>query len=145
MIRLIGRPLALLGAGMLYATASLAIAQEATTPQTWRAQDDAAPWHNDPAFKAFYQATVDAFANGPDKVDVAAYEARSREIFTAFATANNMPVEGVLDHLKAIPGEMIANARREPEILASYDAFIEALSGPRSFPADRAERIGGNH
>ncbi len=144
MPRLTNRTFALLAAALLGAAPAPAIAQESTTPQTYSARDEQAQWRDAPAFHQFYQATVDAFANGPDRVDRAAFEERSREIFTAFAIANNMSVEGMLDHLKAIPGEMIENARREPEILASYDAFIEALMGPRSFPAD-AERIGGDH
>jgi len=141
--RLTDRTLAALGAAILCMAAPPAIAQEPSSPQTWSARDEQAPWDNDPAFHSFYQTTVDAFANGPEAVDRAAYESRSREIFTAFAVANNMPVEGVLDHLKAIPGQMIENARRDPEILASYDAFMEALRGPRSFPAN-PERIGGD-
>ena len=143
MTRLTDRTLAALGAAILCMAAPPAIAQESSPPQTWSARDEQAPWDNDPAFHAFYQATVDAFAKGPEAVDRAAYESRSREIFSAFAVANNMPVEGVLDHLKAIPGEMIENARRDPQILASYDAFMEALRGPRSFPAN-PEQIGGH-
>ena len=137
------RTLVALGAAVVFATNAPAIAQDAPAPQTYSARDEQQRWINDPAFHAFYQATVDAFANGPDKVDHAAYEQRSKEIFTAFAQANGMPVEGVLEHLKRIPGEMIGNATREPEILTSYDKFIEALMGPQSFPAN-PERIGGN-
>ena len=137
------RTLAALGAAVLCPAAVPAIAQEAPAPQTYSARDEQQRWIDDPAFHAFYQATVDAFADGPDKVDRAAYEQRSKEIFTAFATANGMLVEGVLEHLKRIPGEMIGNATREPEILASYEAFIEALMGPQSFPAN-PERIGGD-
>lgn len=143
MQRLTNRTLAALGVGMLAGAAWPAIAQEASPPQTYSARDEQQRWINDPAFHAFYQATIDAFANGPDKVDRAAYEQRSKEIFTAFATANNMPVEGILEHLKNIPGEMIGNATREPEILTSYDKFVEALMGPQSFPAN-PEHIGGN-
>jgi hypothetical protein len=143
MTRLAARAVIALSTGMLCVTTMPAIAQEATAPQTYSARDEQAAWINDPAFHQFYQATIDAFANGPDRVDRAAYEARSKDIFTAFATSHNMPVEAMLDHLKAIPGEMIGNVTREPEILASYDSFVEALMGPQSFPAN-AERIGGN-
>jgi len=137
------RTLTILCAAMLCAAAAPAIAQETSGPQTYSARDEQQRWINDPAFHAFYQATVDAFANGPDKVDRAAYEARSKEIFTAFATANHMPVEGILEHLKRIPDEMIGNATRDPEILTSYDKFVEALMGPQSFPAN-PEHIGGD-
>ena len=142
MTRLTSRTLAALGAGLLGGAALPAIAQDSSAPQPWSAREEQAPWINDPRMHEFYQATVEAFANGADRVDQAAYEQRCREIFTRFAQANNMPVEGVLDHLKAIPGEMLGNARRDPQILASYDAFLKALMGPQSFPAD-AERVGG--
>jgi hypothetical protein len=125
------------------AAAVPAIAQDNPAPQTYSAREEQQAWINDPAFHAFYQATRDAFANGPDRIDRAAYEARSKEIFSAMATARNMPVDALLDHLKAIPGEMIQNATREPEILTSYDKFVEALMGPQSFP-ENPERIGGD-
>ena len=143
MNRPMNRTFIALGCAVLCTAVPPAIAQEAPAPQTYSARDEQQRWINDPAFHAFYQATVDAFADGPDEVDRAAYEQRSKEIFTAFAVANNLPVEGVLEHLKRIPGEMIGNATRDPHILASYDAFIEALMGPQSFPAN-PERIGGN-
>ena len=140
MTQFIHRACTVLCAGVLSATALPAMAQE--PPQTWTARDEQNPWIDDPRMHEFYQATVEAFADGPDDVDQAAYESRSREIFTRFAIANDMPVEGMLDHLEAIPGQMIDNARRDPEILASYDAFVEALFGPQSFPAD-APTVGG--
>ena len=132
----------ILAAAVILAS-SPAIAQDHPAPQAYSAREDQQAWINDPAFHQFYQATVDAFANGPERVDRAAYEARSKEIFTAMATAHNMPVAALLDHLKDIPGQMIDNAKREPEILASYDKFVEALMGPQSFP-ENPERIGGN-
>jgi hypothetical protein len=144
MSRLTRRSLSALGASLLCIATPPAIAQEPPPPQTYSARDEQARWINDPAFHAFYQATLDAFADGPDKLDSAAYEQRSREIFTAFAISHDMPVERVLDHLKAIPGEMIENVRRDPQTLASYDSFVEALFGPQSFPAD-APRVGGEH
>jgi hypothetical protein len=138
------RTFALLAAGICGILAAPAIAQDHAAPQTYSARAEQQRWISDPAFHEFYQATVDAFAKGPEGVDRPAYEQRSRDIFTAFAKAHAMPVEGVLDHLKAIPGQMIENARREPAILESYDAFIDALMGPQSFPAD-APRVGGGH
>ena len=136
------RTLSSLAAGLLCIMPLPAIAQDSPGPQTWSAREEQAPWINDPAMHEFYQATIDAFAQGPDRVDRVAYEQRSREIFTAFAIARNMPVDRLLDHTKAIPGQMIENVRREPGLLASYDAFVEALFGPQSFPAD-APRVGG--
>lgn len=90
-----------------------------------------ASWVNDPHMKEFYRATVEAFANGAARVDRAAYEKRSREIFRAAAVSRNMAPEPFLEHLAAIPGEMILIVTREPATLASYDSFVAALFGPQ--------------
>jgi hypothetical protein len=106
-------------------------AAQAGAPKTYDIRDDAAPWINDPNVHAFYQATVEAFANGPDHLDREAYLKRSREIFTALAVAHGMPTEQVLDHVKAIPDEVIVWATRDPHTLDSYDNFVIALFGPQ--------------
>ena len=111
-------------------------AAQISTPQapaskTYDMRDEAAGWINDPNVHAFYQATVEAFAHGPDHVDREAYLKRSREIFTALAAAHGMPADQVLDHVKAIPDEVIVWATRDPQTLASYDNFVVALFGPQ--------------
>jgi hypothetical protein len=103
----------------------------ATGSKTYDLRDDATPWINDPNVHAFYQATVEAFAHGPDHLDREAYLKRSREIFTALAVAHGMPAEQVLDHVKAIPDEVIVWATRDPHTLDSYDNFVIALFGPQ--------------
>jgi hypothetical protein len=37
----------------------------------------------------------------------------------------------MIDHLKAIPREMIAIAEADPKMLDSYENFLVALRGPR--------------
>jgi hypothetical protein len=108
-------------------------AAQAPSPasKTYDMRDDASPWINDPNVRAFYQATVEAFAHGPDHVDREAYLKRSREIFTALAAAHGMPTEQLLDHVKAIPDEVIVWATRDPHTLDSYDNFVVALFGPQ--------------
>jgi hypothetical protein len=108
-----------------------ALAQAAPAPQTYDMRDDAASWISDPNVHAFYQATVEAFAQGPAHVDRAAYETRSREIFRALAASKGWPPEKMEDHLKAIPGEMILIVTRDPRTLKSYDSFVVALFGPQ--------------
>jgi hypothetical protein len=103
----------------------------ASAPKTYDMRDDATQWINDPAVHAFYQATVEAFAHGPDHVDREAYLKRSREIFTAFAVAHGMQTDQVLNHIKAIPDEVIVWATRDPHTLDSYDNFALALFGPQ--------------
>src|SRR5689334_12773040 len=50
--------------------------------------DEMAVWINDPNMHAFYQATVEAFAQGPAKLDRAAYDKRFHKIFLDFAVAH---------------------------------------------------------
>ena len=111
-------------------------APQASAPQSSSAKaydftDDASAWINDPAIHAFYQATIDAFAQGPAKVDRDAFEARSKEIFRKFALSHGMSPEAVQNHVKAIPGEVILIVTREPKTLDSYDNFVVALFGPQ--------------
>ena len=105
-----------------------------------REQDRAQSWVNDAHVREFYQTTVAAFADGPARIDRADYEARSREIFRALAVSLNMAPEPFLQHLAAIPGEMILIVTREPETLASYDSFVVALFGPQ--PSSSTSKTG---
>jgi hypothetical protein len=100
-------------------------------PKTYDMRDDASAWINDPNVHAFYQATVDAFAQGPDHLDRAAYLQRSREIFRALALAHGMKPEALEDHLKDIPDQMVLIVSRDPKTLDSYDSFVVALFGPQ--------------
>jgi hypothetical protein len=42
-----------------------------------------------------------------------------------------MPTDQVLNHVKAIPDEVIVWATRDPHTLDSYDNFVVALFGPQ--------------
>jgi hypothetical protein len=112
-------------------TAIGGLAQGSSPPPAYDARDDQASWINDPHMHDFYRATVAAFANGPDRVDRAAYEKRSREIFIAMAMSRKMSPEHLVNHLARIPGEMMAIVKRDPQTLASYDAFVGQLFGPQ--------------
>ncbi len=104
------------------------------TPPGWKTmdmRDDASPWINDPHIHAFYQATVDAFAKGPDHLDRVAFMKKSHDIFWDFAISQHMKPEALEDHLKAIPGEVIQIVTRDPKTLDSYDNFVTALFGPQ--------------
>jgi hypothetical protein len=134
------RVLALAFSAVLAAAPAVVLAQDAPAapaqaqsqaPKTYDFSDDASQWINDPAVHAFYQATIDAFAQGPAKVDRAAFEARSREIFRAFAVAHGMSPEAIQEHVKAIPGEVILIVTRDPKTLDTYDNFVVALFGPQ--------------
>jgi len=119
------------------APASAALAQEAAKPAPksydFRDGTDAEmqAWINDPNVHAFYRTTVEAFAQGVDHLDRAAYEKRCHEIFRALAIARGIKPEALEDHLKLIPDQIVQMVARDPGILASYDNFIVALFGPQ--------------
>lgn len=92
--------------------------------------DDAASWMADPHMHDFYDAARAAFAGGTANVDVPAFEAKSRVIFHDFAVSRKVDPAAMQDHLKAIPGQIVAIAKEDPKVLDSYDAFSAALVGP---------------
>ena len=88
-------------------------------------------WINNPHMHAFYDAAKAAFANGPSRVDAAAFEKTSMAIFAEFGKSMGMKPEAMQDHLKLIPGQVVQIAKEDPHVLDSYDNFIEALMGPK--------------
>jgi uncharacterized protein YyaL (SSP411 family) len=109
-------------------TAERRTSSDASEPTTVDIQG-AGEWKRSPHMRAYYDATVATFANGTD-IDVAAYEARSFAIFREFARANGMSEEGMLDHLKLIPRQVVDIVKENPAVLKDYDAFWAALAGP---------------
>ncbi|HEV2531159.1 hypothetical protein [Phenylobacterium sp.] len=103
----------------------------AAAPQTRSLQGDQSAWMNDPHWRAYYELTRQAFANGPAKVDEAAYQAKAFAIFRDFGVARGVPPEHMVDHLKLIPGQVVKIVREDPTVLASYDNFIAATFGPQ--------------
>ena len=73
-------------------------------------------WKRSPHMRAYYDATVATFANGTD-IDVDAYEARSFAIFREFARANGMNEQGMIDHLKLIPRQVVGIVKEDPAVL----------------------------
>jgi hypothetical protein len=90
-------------------------------------------WRRSPFIQQYYELTKASFANGADKVDFAAYQEKSYAIFRAFGAASGggkQAEEGMLDHLKDIPRQMVGIVKDDPSVLESYDKFWIALSGP---------------
>ena len=92
-------------------------------------QDDSSSWKRSPHMHAYYDETVKTFANGTD-IDIDAYEARSFEIFRAFARASGASEAAMVDHLKLIPRQVVGIVKEDPAVLKSFDAFWAALVGP---------------
>ncbi|MDP3737146.1 MAG: hypothetical protein Q8R02_07145 [Hyphomonadaceae bacterium] len=90
-------------------------------------------WRKSPFIQQFYELTKASFANGADKVDFPAYQEKSYVIFRAFGAASGggkAAEEGMLDHLKDIPRQMVGIVKDDPGVLESADKFWIALSGP---------------
>jgi hypothetical protein len=93
--------------------------------------NDEQAWINDPHMHAFYDTTVQAFAGGPAKVDVDAYEQKSFAIFRDFAPKMHMTPEGMVDHLKLIPRQVVQIVKEDPHVLDTYRNFVDATFGPQ--------------
>jgi hypothetical protein len=109
--------------------AHIASNSDAPQPATVSIADDGADWKRAPQMRAFYDATVAAFANG-SSIDVDAYEAKSFTIFKEFARANGVSEAAMLDHLKLIPRQVVGIVKENPAVLKSYDDFWIAMVGP---------------
>ena len=127
-----------LAALVLLLAAPVAFGQQAgvipvPAPQTTVSlQGNPQAWIKDPHMRAFYDLTKQAFANGPGKVDEAAYQKDAMAIFYDFG--EKMIGKGggahMQDHLKLIPGQVVKIVREDPATLASYDNFVLAIFGP---------------
>jgi hypothetical protein len=87
-------------------------------------------WFQNPHMVEFYALSVEML-RAARRVDVAGYEQRSYEIFRTFAESLGMDPNGMIDHLKAIPREMVGIVKDDPKVLDSYENFLVALRGPR--------------
>ena len=88
-------------------------------------------WFQNPHMVEFYALSVEMLRANAGRVDAAAYEQKSYAIFRAFARSLGADPDGMIDHLKAIPREMVAIVRDDPTVLDSYESFLVALRGPR--------------
>jgi hypothetical protein len=114
------------------APAALAQQQHGAPSSTANLQgNDEAAWINNPHMHAWFELTRAAFAGGPAKVDADAYEQKSFAIFREFAPTMHMSPEGMVDHLKLIPRQVVQIVKEDPHVLDSYDNFVAATFGPR--------------
>ena len=88
-------------------------------------------WFQNPHMVEFYALSVGMLRANAGRVDAAAYEQKSYEIFRAFAASLGADPDGMIDHLKAIPREMVGIVAADPKVLDSYESFLVALRGPR--------------
>jgi hypothetical protein len=88
-------------------------------------------WFQSPHWREFYALSVETLRATPGAADVAAYEQKSYAIFRAFATSIGADPDGMIDHLRNIPREIVTIVKDDAKALDSYESFLVALRGPR--------------
>ena len=88
-------------------------------------------WFQNPHMVEFYALSVEMLRAQAGRVDAGAYEQKAYAIFRAFAESLHADPDGMIDHLKAIPREMVSIVAADPKVLDSYENFLVALRGPR--------------
>ena len=94
-------------------------------------QGDQAAWIANPNVRAFYDLTKEKLAPSAPKLDFGDYRDKSYAIFRALGTSMGASPEGMVDHLKDIPQQMVGIVKDDPKVLESYDNFVVALMGPQ--------------
>lgn len=92
--------------------------------------NDTAAFMANPNIRAFYDLSVKALANGPDKVNFPVYREQSYALFRAMGVSMGVGPAAMQDHLKDIPGQVVQIVREDPTVLKDFDAFKVALVGP---------------
>jgi hypothetical protein len=94
--------------------------------------EDPRKFMDNPQMRAFYDLSVATLRPGAPPLDLKAYEEKSYAIFHAFGEARAKGGgPGMVDHLKLIPGQVVKIAKEAPQVLESFDAFIDAMVGPK--------------
>ena len=103
---------------------------EAPQTITLDAQGHSPEWEESKHWREFYTLSNEML-RGNTSPDVAVFERKSYEIFREFARSIGASPEGMIDHLKNIPREVVAIVKEDPKVLDSYENFLVALRGPR--------------
>lgn len=118
--------LAVIAAGF----APMAMAQTGQHGASTSLQGDTKAWSDNPHMHAFYELTRQTLGKDAPPLDFEAYREKSYAIFRAFGVSMGMSAEGMVDHLKDIPGQLVQIVKDDAEVLDSYADFTIALMGP---------------
>lgn len=99
--------------------------------QTLSLQGDQSAWINNDHMRGFYALSKETLGKGAPPLDAESYREKSYAIFRAFGKSMGMSPDGMVDHLKDIPGQMVGIVKDDPTVLDSYDNFVVALMGPQ--------------
>jgi hypothetical protein len=91
-------------------------------------QGDRAEFAANPNVRAFYELSIKSLRK--HRINVEKYEQASYAIFRELGRSIGVSPEGMVDHLKGIPREMVTIVERDPATLDSYENFLTALMGP---------------
>ena len=95
-------------------------------------QGDHGRFVNSPHVRAFYDLSVATLGPAaPRRPDIAAYERKSYALFRALGESWGMGGAVMQDHLKLIPRQVVQIVKDDPHVLDSYEAFLEAMLGPK--------------
>ena len=87
---------------------------------------------NSPHVRAFYELSVATLGpSAPRRPDIPAYEKKSYALFRALGESQGMGGAAMQDHLKLIPRQVVQIVKEDPHVLDSYEAFMEAMLGPK--------------
>jgi hypothetical protein len=117
-------------AAALAAMSPLAVAQTQQHGGSTSLQGDTKAWSDNAHMHAFYDLTRQTLGKGAPALDFEGYREKSYAIFRAFGVSMGMSAEGMVDHLKDIPAQLVDIVKDDPEVLDSYDNFKVALMGP---------------
>lgn len=93
-------------------------------------QGDTKSWADNPHMHAFYDLTRQTLGKDAPALDFASYREKSYAIFRTFGISMGMSAEGMVDHLKDIPAQLVEIVKDDPRVLDSYAKFKVALMGP---------------
>ncbi len=98
--------------------------------QTLSLQGDTKAWSDNPHMHAFFELTKARLGAGAATLDFAKYRDDAYAIFRTFGTSMGMSPDGMVDHLKDIPGQLVHIVKDDPKVLDSYENFRVAMMGP---------------
>lgn len=81
-------------------------------------------------FDSFYQLTKAVFAEGADTVVLADYQEQVFSLIRNSEEFKDNP-EPFIEHIKAIPGQIIDIVKEDPEVLDNCENFSVAMVGPQ--------------
>ncbi len=120
--------------------AAFALSLAATAPALAQPQSSAPATANmqaSGAEQAFFDGLMSEYytlsvaeLKGRAHVDAGDFEKKSYALFRAYASAHGASPDGLQNHLKAIPRQVVQIVKEDPKVLDSRQNFSNALNGP---------------